>query len=236
MYILQSTLILFVTDQETPCIEPFTRITMRGDEKVQNMFWLFPIIFMFHEMEEIIGLRIWLDKNRDIVRKYNKVSMLYQNFSNEGFSIAVLEEYLLCIIITGVSIYFRIYIVWIGAFIVFSLHLLVHIMQSIIIKRYIPALASSIVLLPISIFLINKAMYTGGTLPPISPLPSTLSTAHRSLQTTGAAAPAIPPLCALLLLPLQTDFLYPSYSRSLLRFQCRLSKHGRFPHGYPTTL
>ena len=113
MYILQSTLILFVTDQETPCIEPFARITMRGDEKVQNMFWLFPIIFMFHEMEEIIGLRIWLDKNRDIVRKYNKVSMLYQNFSNEGFSIAVLEEYLLCIIITCISIFFKTYIVWV---------------------------------------------------------------------------------------------------------------------------
>ena len=48
---------------------------------------------MLHEMEEIIGFRIWLDKNRDIVSKYNKLSVLYQNFSNEGFSIAVLEEY-----------------------------------------------------------------------------------------------------------------------------------------------
>ena len=65
---------------------------------MQNIFWLFPIIFMLHEMEEVIGFRIWLDKNRDIARKYTKLSRLYQNFSNEGFSIAVLEEYLLCII------------------------------------------------------------------------------------------------------------------------------------------
>ena len=129
-------------------------------KKLQNIFWLFPIIFMLHEMEEIIGFGIWLDKNIDIVRKYNKLSVLYQNFNNEGFSIAVLEEYLLCIIITGVSIFFKIYIVWIGAFIAFSLHLLVHIIPSIIIKRYIPALASSIILLPISIFLLNKAIYT----------------------------------------------------------------------------
>ena len=127
---------------------------------MQNIFLLFPIIFMLHEMEEIIGFRIWLDKNRDIVSKYNKLSILYQNFSNEGFSIAVLEEYLLCIIITCISIFFKTYIVWIGAFIAFSLHLLVHILQSIIIKRYIPALASSIILLPISIFLISKAIYT----------------------------------------------------------------------------
>ena len=127
---------------------------------MQNIFWLFPIIFMLHEMEEIIGFRIWLDKNRDIVSKYNKLSILYQNFSNEGFSIAVLEEYLLCIIITCISIFFKTYIVLIGAFIAFSLHLLVHILQSIIIKRYISSLASSIILLPISIFLISKAIYT----------------------------------------------------------------------------
>ena len=133
---------------------------MTGDKKLQNIFWLFPIIFMLHEMEEIIGFGVWLNKNIDIVRKYNKLYVLYQNFSNEGFSIAVLEEYLLCIIITGISIFFKIYIFWIGAFIAFSFHLLAHIIQSIIIKRYIPALASSIILLPISVFLLNKAIYT----------------------------------------------------------------------------
>ena len=74
---------------------------------MHNMFWLFPIIFMLHEMEEIIGFKIWLDKNIDIVKRYNKISMIYQNYSNEGFSAAVLEEYLLCILVTGVSIFLR---------------------------------------------------------------------------------------------------------------------------------
>ena len=48
---------------------------------MHNMFWLFPIIFMLHEMEEIIGFKIWLDKNIDIVKRYNKISMIYQNYS-----------------------------------------------------------------------------------------------------------------------------------------------------------
>ena len=73
---------------------------------MHNVFWLFPIVFMLHEMEEIIGFKIWLDKNIDIVKRYNKISMIYQNYSNEGFSVAVLEEYLLCILVTGVSIFF----------------------------------------------------------------------------------------------------------------------------------
>ena len=72
---------------------------------MKSVAWLFPVIFMLHEMEEIIGLRIWLDKNTDIINKYNKFSAVYKNYSNEGFSTAVLEEYLLCIIITIASIY-----------------------------------------------------------------------------------------------------------------------------------
>ena len=87
---------------------------------MHNVFWLFPIVFMLHEMEEIIGFKIWLDKNIDIVKRYNKISMIYQNYSNEGFSVAVLEEYLLCILITGVSIFFKMYIIWVGHLLLFQ--------------------------------------------------------------------------------------------------------------------
>ena len=130
--------------------------------KMETIFWLFPIIFMLHEMEEIIGFRLWLDNNSTIVEKYKRLSSLSQNFSNEGFALAVLEEYLLCITITGISVFLKIYLVWIGAFIAFSLHLLIHIIQSVIIKKYIPALISSTVLLPISIFLISRVILAFG--------------------------------------------------------------------------
>lgn len=125
---------------------------------MQNVFWLFPIIFMLHELEEIIGFRLWFEKNKDVINKYNRFSKIYQNFSIEGFSVAVLEEYLLCIVITGVSLYFNEYIVWLGAFIAFSLHLFVHLIQSIFLRRYIPSFLSSVILLPISIVIIEKVI------------------------------------------------------------------------------
>lgn len=71
---------------------------------------------------------------------------------------AVLEEYLVVIIITGTSLYFANYLVWLGAFIAFSLHLLIHLIQSILIRKYIPALASSLVLLPPSILIIKQVI------------------------------------------------------------------------------
>ena len=135
---------------------------LEEDSKMETIFWLFPIIFMLHEIEEIIGFRLWLCNNSTIVEKYKRLSSLSQNFSNEGFALAVLEEYILCVIITGISIFLKVYLVWIGAFIAFSLHLLIHIIQSVIIKKYIPALISSIVLLPISIFLISRVILAFG--------------------------------------------------------------------------
>ncbi|MBJ8349196.1 HXXEE domain-containing protein [Streptococcus zalophi] len=125
---------------------------------MDNVFWLFPIIFMIHEMEEIIGFKLWLEKNNEIVKKNNLLKKLYKNFSTEGFAIAILEEYLLCILLTTISIIWKAYLLWIGVFIAFTVHLAIHIIQSIVISKYIPALISSVVLLPISIFLIVKTI------------------------------------------------------------------------------
>ena len=129
---------------------------------MERVFWLFPIVFMIHEMEEIIGFRLWFEKNFDLVKKYSMLEKLYSNFSSEGFAIAVLEEYIICIIVTGISIFWEIYILWIGVFIAFVIHLVIHIIQSLVIRRYIPALISSIALLPISIFLISKSIHYFG--------------------------------------------------------------------------
>lgn len=125
---------------------------------MKDIVWLFPIIFMIHEMEEMIGFRIWLDNNIDLVKKYSLLAKIYENFSHEGFSVAVLEQYLLCLLITLLSIYYDYYLIWIGSFIAFVIHLAIHILQSIVIRKYIPALITSIILLPISVIVLNNAI------------------------------------------------------------------------------
>ena len=104
---------------------------------MENLLWLFPVIFMLHEMEEIIGFGPWLDKNQAILDKYPRIAAAYEHFSPSGFAVAVLEEYLVVIIITGASLYFANYLVWLGAFIAFSLHLLIHLIQSILIIKQV---------------------------------------------------------------------------------------------------
>lgn len=47
---------------------------------MENLLWLFPVIFMLHEMEEIIGFGPWLDKNQAILDKYLELQLPMNTF------------------------------------------------------------------------------------------------------------------------------------------------------------
>ncbi|HDX7158636.1 TPA: HXXEE domain-containing protein [Clostridioides difficile] len=130
---------------------------------MEKYIWLFPLLFIFHDMEEIIGFGIWLKKNKSMLdKKYPFISKVYENYSTEGMAFAVFEEFILCIIfciLTVITENQYVYLLWLGSFIAYTLHLVIHIGQSIIIRKYIPSLITSIICLPISIWCISRSIY-----------------------------------------------------------------------------
>lgn len=124
-----------------------------------SYIWLFPLIFIFHDMEEIIGLIPWLKHNQTFLRqKYPAILKQYEHTSSEGFAFAVFEELLLCIFFCLISLFTNWYGLWLGGFIGCTFHFLIHIVQSIVIRKYIPCLITSIIALPISIYVICKSI------------------------------------------------------------------------------
>ena len=130
--------------------------------------WLFPILFVLHDFEEIIGSKLWVTKNgAAIAKRFPMVGFIFKNFSTEGFALAVAEELVLILIICGLTFtgIHAFSMLWLGAFIAFTLHLVVHIGQAIVIRKYIPALATSIPLIPVSIWIaINCITSSNATL------------------------------------------------------------------------
>ncbi|MCC0649355.1 HXXEE domain-containing protein [Clostridioides sp. ZZV15-6598] len=130
---------------------------------MEKYIWLFPLLFIFHDMEEIIGFGIWLKKNKSMLdKKYPFISKNYENYSTEGMAFAVFEELILCLIFCILAVITDnqyVYLLWLGSFIAYTLHLIIHIGQSIIIRKYIPSLITSIICLPISIWCISKSIY-----------------------------------------------------------------------------
>lgn len=125
-----------------------------------SYIWLFPLLFIVHDMEEIIGFIPWLNHNQKFLReKYPAIIRQYEQASSEGFALAVFEELLLCILFCLISLFTNWYGLWLGGFIGCTFHFLIHIGQSIVIRKYIPCLITSIVELPISVYVIYKCIY-----------------------------------------------------------------------------
>ena len=126
----------------------------------KKIVWLFPIVFMFHDFEEIIFFKSWITKNRQTLsERFPKLSKRFftrfENLSVQAFALAVAEEFVLLSIVTVLSVIFESYLLWLGIFMGFFIHLLVHLIQWIVFRRYIPAIYTSIISLIYCVFTLN---------------------------------------------------------------------------------
>ncbi len=65
-----------------------------------------------------------------------------------------MEQLVICLVICIITRFTESYGLWLGSFIAYTLHLIIHMGQSIVIKKYIPAVITSIICLPISVWFI----------------------------------------------------------------------------------
>lgn len=129
---------------------------------IQVIIWFFPILFIFHDFEEIIFMQAWINKNRIYLsERFPKLSKKllphFDNITTSSFAFGVAEEFILINIITVISYMINSHSLWLGLFIAFTLHLLVHCLQTLILRKYVPAIVTSIICLPICIYIIENA-------------------------------------------------------------------------------
>ena len=130
---------------------------------MREYFLLLPIIFIFHDMEEIIGFGWFFRNNPEIFKRYPKITEAYKDFTTAGMALAVYEEFIPFFGISLLAYYFEndvLNALWFGLMLSLTAHFIVHLMQSIYIKKYVPSLITSIICLPISVvILINSSKY-----------------------------------------------------------------------------
>ena len=121
---------------------------------------LLPIIFIYHDMEEIVGIGHFYSKNMWLFDRFPKVMKAYKGFTHEGFSVAVYEEFIPFFGISLLAYYFPnqiLFALWYGVFLSLTGHFFIHIGQAIYIRKYIPCLATSIICLPVCILILVKS-------------------------------------------------------------------------------
>lgn len=61
---------------------------------MKDYILLLPILFIFHDMEEIIGFGRFFKKNPDLFERFPKITAAYKNYHTDAMAIAVYEEFI----------------------------------------------------------------------------------------------------------------------------------------------
>ena len=118
----------------------------------------FPLAFLIHDLEEILVQHKWMSAHKeDLLRRFPRIKPMIIHLSSlntKAFTIAVIEEFVLLLLATTYYLADGPYAleIWTALFVAFSVHLVVHIGQGIIIRGYVPGLITSILLLPYSYY------------------------------------------------------------------------------------
>lgn len=107
---------------------------------LNSFFLLFPSIFILHEFEEILLFSRFMRRNPKLQQQF-----LAAAFTPFRFNAIVCQEFILLLIILGLSIYFESFDFYITIIIAYVYHVIGHIFQSIFLRQYIPGVLSGII-------------------------------------------------------------------------------------------
>ena len=126
--------------------------------------WLLVLVFIIHDGEEVIFLPRWVQNNSSLFDAMEmrfsvlrKPLRLLRENNQQQFVISVLFLLFVITLFTGLVVFFPDIIffqyLFIGFTAVFTLHLLVHIIQSVFLRRIVPGTITSILVFPPSLYL-----------------------------------------------------------------------------------
>ncbi|MDO4462147.1 MAG: HXXEE domain-containing protein [Bacteroidia bacterium] len=114
----------------------------------------FPLAFIIHDLEEMLFQHRWLVAHREsLSRRFPRMRFVIEHLSGlstKAFAVAVLEELVVLLLATAYVLVGGRYAVeiWSALFIAFSVHLLVHLGQGLLVSGYVPGVITSILMLP----------------------------------------------------------------------------------------
>jgi len=116
--------------------------------KIETVMWLLPIVFMFHDFEEIIMTKPWIIKNLQSIRtrfpkQVSRSILVSGSLSTPAFALAAAEEFVVITGLTYIGVERGYISMWVGLLMGFTIHLFVHIAQFIAFRKYTPAIITS---------------------------------------------------------------------------------------------
>ena len=107
---------------------------------IVQFYFLFPALFMLHELEEIVWMPSFV-KKISIQYPNNRILSYYTPFA---FNAIVLEQFLILMTSLYLSYQFNNYTIYITIVIAYIYHVFGHLIQTIVLRKYVPGLLTGI--------------------------------------------------------------------------------------------
>ncbi len=105
-----------------------------------QFYLLFPSLFMLHELEEIIWMPSFI-KKLSTQFPNNRILSYYTPFA---FNAIVLEQFLILLLSLFLSYWFNNYTIYTTIVIAYIYHVFGHLIQTIVLRKYVPGLLTGI--------------------------------------------------------------------------------------------
>lgn len=105
-----------------------------------QFYFLFPSLFMLHELEEIVWMPSFV-KKISIHYPNNRILSYYTPFT---FNAIVLEQFLILLLSLFLSYQFSNYTIYATIIIAYIYHIFGHLIQTIVLRKYVPGLLTGI--------------------------------------------------------------------------------------------
>ena len=124
----------------------------------QILMMMFPVVFMLHDFEELCFLESWIRKNADSIRnKFTGIIWIeLEGYSTSALGVGIMMMFLFVSLTSILSVLLNLYTLFAAAMVVFTAHNIFHIIQPILLRRYVPAMGSAIITLPYSLYVLRS--------------------------------------------------------------------------------
>jgi len=126
---------------------------------IANALWLFPILFMVHNFEEIIMIPRWWRHSTGRTMRSPIVTLA--SYPPETVAALIALIFIIFSVITAASIVTNHLIFGIGLALAFGLQLVGHVVEFIRMRRYMPHTATAILTLPYYPWLLFESIHAG---------------------------------------------------------------------------
>ena len=116
-----------------------------------QFYFLFPAFFMLHELEEIIWMPSFV-KKISLQIPYKQIFTFYTPFA---FNAIVLEQFLILLLSLFLSYWFNNYTIYTTIVIAYIYHVFGHLIQTIVLRNYVPGLLTGILTSWFSLYYLN---------------------------------------------------------------------------------